>query len=452
MAISHVNFDTQDDSSSEPVGHEQLDAPGAISAAPVFHQVSLAPRRHVSVRPDFAARTDRGLARFENQDTFLIDRGLGLAVLCDGMGGHAGGGRASALAAHAFKDAIIAGKPLVRSYADHQRPELVQKREISALLQEAADAASRAVHEEAAVRAQCAKMGTTLVAVLLLDNHAFIVNVGDSRGVYLLRGASLEQVTRDHTVYAELLRSGQLRPGAYPRSGFRNILTRAVGTKEHCDADSVVIDVLPGDRILLCSDGVHQYLDPPDGSTEELRRELSQKDGQSAADALIDFANARGGCDDMTAVVLTLGMLGDYDADELGALAGRYDALARSPLFVPLDERERSSILALAEVRRFERGETIIGPEAMGGDMYVLLRGSVHVEQREGGAFQLELGQLVVAESWMNAGQCSTRAVASTASELLVLPRQELFRLFRTDADLAEKILRCAVRRTLTQS
>jgi hypothetical protein len=248
-------------------------------------------------------------------------------------------------------------------------------------------------------------------------------------------------------VYAELLRSGYLQPGVYPRSGFRNVLTRSVGTKPSCDADSVAIDVVQGDRILLCSDGVYQYLDVPDGA-EALRARLRQEDGQSAADALIDLASARGGSDDMTAIVLTFGAVGAHDPRELAALGQRYEALARSPLLAALDERDRASLLSLAEVRAFEPGETIIGADAMGGDLYVLLRGSVQVDQRVRTTRVLEPGQLVVAESWMNAGQASTRAVALTASELLVLPRQELLRLFRTDPDLAEKLLRASATAT----
>ena len=447
MAISQLHFDSQPgDGAPPPVTHEQIgEGAAAAPAAPASHQVSLAPRRRVPVSARFAARTDTGRERHENQDSFLIDRSLGLAVLCDGMGGHAGGAQASALAARTFANTVAAGRPLMRDYSDHRCPERVHKREISALLQEAVDSAARAIYEDASERTQFTGMGTTLVAVLVLDNHAFLVNVGDSRA-YLLRGTHLEQLTRDHTVYAELLRSGCLQPGVYPRSGFRNILTRTVGRNEHCDADVLVIDVVPGDRLLLCSDGVHQYLDLPHGSPEDLRDELLRKDGQGTADALVDVANARGGCDDMTAIVLTLGALGDYDTHELGALAGRYQALERSPLFSLLNEQERSSILELAEVRSFEPGETIIGPDAIGGDSFVLLRGSVRVEQRATGTYELALGQLVVTESWMNAGQSSTRAVALAPSELLVLPRQELFRLFRTDSDLAEKILRHTVR------
>jgi len=437
MAISELNFYSYPGAGAAPLAaHERFERDAGQRGA-------LAPRQHVRVSLRFAAKSDKGLERYENQDTFRIDRGLGLAVLCDGMGGHAGGARASALGAHTFEKAIIAGKPLLQSYLDHRRPERVHKREIRALLQEAAAAASRAVYEEARESARCAGMGTTLVAVLVLANHAFIVNIGDSRA-YLLRDTTLEQITRDHTVYAELMQSGCMPQGVYPRSGFRNVLTRTVGTKECCEADTAVIDVVPGDRILLCSDGVYQYLDWPDGAPEDLRDELLQKDGQRAADALIALAKTRGGSDDMTAVVLTLGALGEYEAGEIAALTGRHDALARSPLFAALGDDERASLLALAEVRAFEPGEAILGPDAMGGDLCVLLRGSVQVEQHAANAIELSPGQLVVAESWMNAGQSSTRAVARTASEVLVLQRQELLRLFRTDPDLAETLLRAA--------
>jgi serine/threonine protein phosphatase PrpC len=412
-----------------------------VPPAPRSPGVSLAPRRHLAVKTALGARTAKGRERADNQDSFLVDPRLGLAVLCDGMGGHAAGARASTLAARVFRQAILAGKALIRAYIDPACPEPVTKREISDLLREAAAAASRAVYEDATRHVQRAGMGTTLVAVLVLDNHAFIVNVGDSRA-YLLRGAALEQLTRDHTVYDELIRTGRLPPGTQPRAGFRNILTRAVGTSETCDADTLVLDVAKGDRILLCSDGVHQYFDAPDGSLDDLQHELLEADGQRVADALIEIANERGGCDDMTALVLTIGALGDYEADDLDALATRYDAFARSPLFATLNERERSSILGLTEARSFQPGETIIDPEAIGGDLYILLRGAVTVDGPGTGMFELDQGQQVASTAWLDAKRRSTRAVATEPTELLVLPRQGLFALFQSDPELADRLLR----------
>jgi serine/threonine protein phosphatase PrpC len=411
------------------------------SSASIGQLLSLAPRRRLTVNIERAAQTDKGRRRSENQDSFLIDARLGLAVLCDGMGGHHGGARASTLAARVFRQAINAGMPLIRGYLDRQCPEPVTKKEIVELLEAAVNAASSTVHEDGRRLEQCAGMGTTLVAVLVLDNHAFIVNVGDSRA-YLLRNRSLQQLTRDHSVYDELLRSGYLPAGSRPQSGLRNILTRVVGTHEEWEPDTLVIDIAKGDRILLCTDGVHQYFDAPEGSPSELERELLETDGQRAADRLIEVANARGGCDDMTALVLTAGSLGDYESGELDALSERYEAFLHSPLFAALDARERSGILGLADVECFRTGDTVVGREACDGDLYVLLRGAVVVDPPAPGSTVLHQGQQAIGRPWLHAEDGSTRAVATQPTELLVLPRQGLFALFRSDPELAKKMLR----------
>jgi serine/threonine protein phosphatase PrpC len=404
-------------------------------------RLSLAPRRALPVRVHRAARTDKGKKRIENQDCFVVDGKLGLAILCDGMGGQAAGGRASSLAARTFRETIVAGKTLVRSYLDDEHPGVVTKSDIVELLEQATGVASRVVFDNGRQHAQCAGMGTTLVAVLVLDNHAFIVNVGDSRA-YLLRNGTLEQLTRDHTVYDELIRSGHLPPGVQPRAGFRDILTRSVGTRERCQADTLVIDIAAGDRILLCTDGVHQYFEPPEGTTDELRSALLDANGQTAADTLIDIANERGGCDDMTAVVLTVGALGVYEAEELGALAQRYESLSRSPVFSVLDEPERSSVLAHANVQTFRAGEAFIGPGVLDGDLGVLLRGTVSVDDRDKGVVELHEGEQIAPMSCLGAAPTPIRAIATQPTEVLVLPRQELFRMFRTDPELANKVLR----------
>jgi PPM family protein phosphatase len=113
---------------------------------------------------DVLARRRPGRERADNQDSFLVDPRLRLAVLCDGMGGHAAGARASTLAARVFRQAILAGKALIRAYIDHACPEPVTKSMISDLLREAAAAASRAVYEDATRHVQRAGMGTTLIA------------------------------------------------------------------------------------------------------------------------------------------------------------------------------------------------------------------------------------------------------------------------------------------------
>jgi serine/threonine protein phosphatase PrpC len=441
--VSHSDFRSHLHSSQQSSpALEGPDRAGAIVPTPPSRSTSLAPRRHLAARLDMAARTDRGRQRADNQDSFLVDRGLGLAMVCDGMGGHAGGARASALAVQAFRKAVHAGQPLIRSYiADHDsRAPVTTQGEILALLQEAADTASRAIHEDALRQAEYTGMGTTLVAVLVLDNHAFLVNVGDSRA-YLLRDGVLEQLTRDHTVYDELFHDGDLAADVQRRSGLRNILTRALGIDEHCQPETRVIDLARGDRILLCSDGVSQYFDPPDGTVDELRLQLLETDGESVADGLLGIASVRGGSDDMTVVVLTIGALGDYETDELAALSARHEALSRSALFSALDEHERSRLLALATVRSFEAGQSVVSPDAI-DDVYVLLRGAVTVLDPCAGVFELRGGEHIAGVSVPSAAPCAIRAVATRPGELLVIPWQGICRLLRTDPKLADKVLR----------
>src|SRR3954468_16092204 len=137
--------------------------PSSDTLAPTSARVSIAARSDLRPAMDMAAATDKGRARVQNEDHFLLDPALGLALVCDGMGGHAAGGLASAIAVKSFRDAILARKQLLRDYIDCENaPAEVTKHEIANLLQLAANAASRAVHEEASRDAGKRGMGTTL--------------------------------------------------------------------------------------------------------------------------------------------------------------------------------------------------------------------------------------------------------------------------------------------------
>ncbi|HKO91116.1 MAG TPA: protein phosphatase 2C domain-containing protein, partial [Polyangiaceae bacterium] len=173
---------------------------------PTSARLSLAPRSEIRPTVTMAALSDPGRTRAHNEDSYLLDQELGLAIVCDGMGGHAAGAQASAIAVRAFRDAILAGKPTLRDYIDCENaPTEVTKHDLANLLQLAANAASRAVHREAQRDPAKRGMGTTLVAVLFLGTQAFIVHVGDSR-IYLLRNGTLEQLTEDHNVYNEFIK------------------------------------------------------------------------------------------------------------------------------------------------------------------------------------------------------------------------------------------------------
>ncbi|MEO8184720.1 MAG: cyclic nucleotide-binding domain-containing protein [Deltaproteobacteria bacterium] len=414
-------------------------APSPESLAPTSARISIAPRSDLRPRLEMAAATDAGRKRTHNEDNFLIDPSLGLAVVCDGMGGHAAGGLASAIAVQAFRDAMLAAKQTLHDYVDCENAPLeVSKQDVASLLQVAANAASRAVHQAASQDAQKRGMGTTLVAVLVLNNHAFIVHVGDSRA-YISRQGELEQLTRDHNVYNELIRSQKL-PAAQQVAP-KNALTRALGVYEHCAAETLVIDVAEGDRILLCSDGLYRYFDAAEGSAEELRVALFGDDGQQVVDDLIERANELGGKDNITAVTVTLGRVGDYDSRVLVSLSAKRRALARSPLFALLDERELLSLLAMTEVQSFYPGTVIIEQDTVGAEMYVVLSGSVAVYRREAKVAELRAGEHLGEMALLRNQPRSADARAVTMTELLVIPRAAFFRLLHNEPELGMKLL-----------
>ena len=249
----------------------------------------------------FAALTDIGRQRDHNEDNFLVDRKLSLYVVCDGMGGHAAGEVASAIAVRTVHEEVKREWELIEDYmAGLTGTERVSKQDVIHMLEFAVNRASNKVHAEAEKDASKRGMGTTLVSVLIAGKEAFITYVGDSR-CYLLRNGVLEQVTEDHNVYNELIKRKKIPREKVEKLAPKNAVTRAVGVYEHCEPDTLVLDVVAGDRFLLCSDGLSGYFED---DPEDLGQLLTEPDAEVAVRSLIDEANARGGRDNITAVVV----------------------------------------------------------------------------------------------------------------------------------------------------
>lgn len=230
-----------------------------------------------------AAATDNGRARDHNEDAFLIedkparaDAGA-LFVICDGMGGFASGEVASELASKAI---------IAHFYtAPVEQP--------GSGLRAAFLEANRQVFSEGR-----GKMGTTGVAALFLGESAMIANVGDSRA-YLLRNGDIRQLTRDHSFVAEQVSAGMLTDDQARASSYRNIITRALGHRQDVDVDLFLEQVGPGDRLLLCSDGLHSLVE-----SAEIAEIAGDGPLQDDVDDLIMLANERGGTDNITVVLI----------------------------------------------------------------------------------------------------------------------------------------------------
>ncbi|MGB2873920.1 MAG: Stp1/IreP family PP2C-type Ser/Thr phosphatase [Gaiellaceae bacterium] len=226
-----------------------------------------------------AAATDPGRRRRHNEDAYVCEPPL--FAVADGIGGAQAGELASRLAAAAVQDDSGDGAGDGR-------------RRVDALIQEA----NRRVYERQSQDTAVSGMGTTMTVALVEDGRVWIGHVGDSRA-YLIRDGSLEQLTEDHSLVAELVRSGRLSPEEAEAHPQRSVVTRALGTDPNVDVDTFSVESKPGDLFLLCSDGLTSMVDD-DKILAEVER--NRDDLNSAAKALVRAANRGGGEDNITVV------------------------------------------------------------------------------------------------------------------------------------------------------
>lgn len=270
----------------------------------------------MAIEVRWGAATHQGLVRETNQDALLA--GPTVFAVADGMGGHAGGERASALA-------IASLSRLSRPVGgvDH--------------LADALEAANEAILAAGRDDADVAGMGTTVAGVVLRERDVVAFNLGDSR-VYRVRHGACEQLSTDHSLVAELVRDGELSAADARHDRRRNVVTRALGIDSAVDMDHRVVDAVEGERFLVCSDGLSNELDDSElaallsgaGSLDELAR------------GLIDRALEAGGRDNVTAVLLEIVSVTTVDDD----LEGDTNPTARSSHGTPAAAGEEPEVAA----------------------------------------------------------------------------------------------------------
>lgn len=390
----------------------------------------------LSEKVQYFARTDVGRLRDHNEDNYLVDKKLSLSVVADGMGGHAAGEVASALAVRIIHEEMKAHRDVVEAYTSGTADERAGAKEILSSLEQAVQRACAKIHEEAKADPSKRGMGTTLSALLIAGSQGFIAHVGDSR-IYLLRNGKIQQVTEDHTVYNELIKRGKLTRDQIEKVAQKNAITRAVGVYERVEVDTLTIEVLPGDQFLLASDGLHGYI----AHTAELEPYLEEADGETAAAELIALANRKGGKDNITAVLVRLGEGGDEDSARAKRLALKRDVLVKMPLFSRLNERELLRIMQVAEVRAFSPGDVIVREGDRGDELFIVLTGLVQVTRGETVLLEVGAGEHFGEMALIRAMPRSATVTAVEASELITLHRADFFEILRKEHELAVKLL-----------
>lgn len=232
--------------------------------------------------------TDVGLLRQQNQDALFyeqVDGSTSFAVVCDGMGGAAAGNVASARAIESFVASV--------------KLSLDARLEAALALEQGVAEANAAVCTMAQSDERYAGMGTTLVAALVTDGQAHIVNVGDSRAYHLTTDGA-RRITRDHSLVEDLVERGEITPDEARVHPQRNLITRALGVEPRVEADLFSLRVTQGDALLLCSDGLSNLV-----TAEELHeRHLQAQSAQDCCQALVSLARERGAPDNVTVILL----------------------------------------------------------------------------------------------------------------------------------------------------
>lgn len=242
--------------------------------------------------------TDVGRKRQLNEDAFLCDDEIGLYVVCDGMGGHAAGEVASSEAVDVIYSYIKREVRVVMdaAWSPHDLDKVLAARRVHEQAIKAATYHLKALAEAEGLRQS---MGTTTSVLQIAGPLALVAWVGDSR-IYRVRNGVAEQLTEDHSVVAQQLKAGVLTPEQAAASAHKNLITRAVGSHDYVQVDTASFDACTGDTYLVCTDGLHGYLAPAEVPM------LLVAPVQICAERLTALANARGGKDNITAVVVRI--------------------------------------------------------------------------------------------------------------------------------------------------
>ncbi|MBS4032144.1 MAG: Stp1/IreP family PP2C-type Ser/Thr phosphatase [Clostridiales bacterium] len=239
--------------------------------------------------------SDRGKVRETNEDRYLIyhDGPICLFAVADGMGGHAGGEVASTLALETVKTYLVQNGTSLLEKIDAGR-------NMTSLLEEMLLQANKKVLDTASVDTELVGMGTTLTMLLAAKDHFWLGHIGDSRA-YLINREGIFHLTEDHTLVTQLMRCGQISEEESNGHPQRHFLTRALGTDEDSVFDIIPQSFWPGDVVLLCTDGLHGFIE-----NNEIRDVvLGGGEPENVLERLVRLANERGGKDNITAVLVT---------------------------------------------------------------------------------------------------------------------------------------------------
>ncbi|MCC6556056.1 MAG: protein phosphatase 2C domain-containing protein [Polyangiaceae bacterium] len=376
-------------------------------------------------RIEFASATDVGLVRQNNEDRLLCCPELALFGLADGMGGHAAGEVAAELALDTVRAEVTRPRAAALLDAYVANPSLDARREVLALMRRLGEAANDAVL--AARRDQPSRegMGTTLDLVLLAHSRAFFAHAGDGRA-YLVRPTATVQLTQDHVLYDQLRAAGSPTP---PKRPPRNPIVNAIGLGASVSIDTLFVELARGDRILLCTDGVHTAIE----SETSLSRFCTRGNPADVAAGLIKHARDRGGQDNASVIVIEIRERFVKRADDAGPSSRDISVLAACPLLAGMTPAAILGALAAGVEVEVAPGDRL--PREVASDLcaYLVLDGLIDLPDGR----KLGSSGLVFAESLVGVRKQGDLPVAAARTRLIRIRKDDFVEVCDHDSDLA---------------
>lgn len=378
-----------------------------------------------------AAISDRGLKREGNEDQYLIDESKGLYIVCDGMGGHSAGEVAAERAIDFAAGHVSKSVEALSSAAS--KPDGFFR--VMRVAEEAVQVANLGVHQLAESSTELSGMGTTMTMLIIVEGKAVIAHVGDSR-LYLKRGGEIHQLTVDHTLANDMLLAGALSKEEAAKSRFQHVLTRSIGSREFVEVDTLLFDLLPGDRFLLCSDGLSNYFKEPAVVASFLER----PEIISRPESLIDFAKEAGGDDNITAVVVEA--VPDAESEFVPDADQKVRALKDSFLGRKLSIRRLLHLLTVTSVIHCSAGKELvtIGKKCPG--MFLVLEGTLNVQDDDIVGGSLEPGDCFGHETLIAPAKSPASIVAQGPAKVMLVDRKKFNSLTKRLPRLGNALLR----------
>jgi serine/threonine protein phosphatase PrpC len=375
--------------------------------------------------------TDLGKVKDQNEDFYYASEQDGIFIIADGMGGHAAGEVASRMAIDLTLRSILPKREELTQLAEIDSAE--NRKRILAILEEVVRVADQAIYDRAQNEPEKRGMATTIDVLFIINGSAFIAHVGDSR-VYLIRSQQSFLLTTDHTLANHLYSQGKLSAEEIEKIPHKQALMRALGMASGTQIDAIHLDLLRGDKFLLCTDGLSHYFK----TNNDLLNLWGDTTSQGIAEDMIQFANQQGGRDNTTVILVSV--------DDPGVSQKHVETtqkirlLQHISLFKELSYQEMLQLLPLTQEMNVAAGQTLIKEGESGDELFILLSGQVEVASEGVTITTLGPGHQFGELALVDDRPRSATIKALEASRLLVLKRND-FRQLTRNGELAPKLL-----------